>query len=530
MQKDIHYYEKLIQEKRKKTPWREFVKEIASWDIMNIYKQDGEICRYPKSDRISNLGDDVEFWDVSASHERSFDAEKSLFGNMRLLQDAIPLQRTLRFGTNENCEYMDGVLGAKNVYLSFIICFDAENILYSAFCYANISNIINSFLVCKNSSEVADSMGVTESYKVFYSKNIANSSNIWFSTNLIGCHDCIWCDGIENQRYMINNQQFSQDIYNKKKVEILSEKSKFESIRNHIFSRPTKNFASKNVTGEGVIKSENIENGLWVWYFSESRNVAIGNGDSGSRNHYDSIDVGYNAHEYYGVIGGGGSNSKNIYCSMQMATNSDCYYCMHMIECHHCLGCIGLKNKSYCILNKQYTKEEWEEKACEIFASMEADGTLGDFFPASMNPFYFNDTLAYLIDDTFTKEEVEAEGYLWRDEPIRADIPEWMKIIKNTELDQFQGFRETPFAKGDVTKWQGDLVSEQNPQSATKQADSSFTKELTWYIDPEILNVVISDEKWNYYRIVKMEYDFLMKHGLPLPTMHWLERMKMGFR
>ena len=40
-----------------------------------------------------------------------------------------------------------------------------------------------------------------------------------------------------------------------------------------------------------------------------------------------------------------------------------------------------------------------------------------------MNPFYFNDTAAYLIDDSFTKEEVEAEGYLWRDEPIKVDIP-----------------------------------------------------------------------------------------------------------
>lgn len=45
----------------------------------------------------------------------------------------------------------------------------------------------------------------------------------------------------------------------------------------------------------------------------------------------------------------------------------------------------------------------------KIFASMEADGTLGDFFPANMNPFYFNDTVAFLMDDSFTKEEVEKE-------------------------------------------------------------------------------------------------------------------------
>jgi hypothetical protein len=95
-----------------------------------------------------------------------------------------------------------------------------------------------------------------------------------------------------------------------------------------------------------------------------------------------------------------------------------------MDRCSYCLGCIGLKNKSYCIFNKQYTKEEWHDKVDEIFSQMEADGTLGQFFPPSMNPFYFNDTAAYLIDDSFTKEEVTAKGYLWRDEEIKVDIPE----------------------------------------------------------------------------------------------------------
>jgi hypothetical protein len=95
-----------------------------------------------------------------------------------------------------------------------------------------------------------------------------------------------------------------------------------------------------------------------------------------------------------------------------------------MENCHHCFGCIGLKNKSYCILNKQYSKEEWESLAEKIFETMEADGSLGKFFPANMNPFYFNDTVAYLVDDSFTKEEVEKEGFLWRDSPIKVDIPE----------------------------------------------------------------------------------------------------------
>jgi hypothetical protein len=32
--------------------------------------------------------------------------------------------------------------------------------------------------------------------------------------------------------------------------------------------------------------------------------------------------------------------------------------------------------------------------------------------------------MAYLIDDSFTKEEVEKDGYMWREENIKVDIPE----------------------------------------------------------------------------------------------------------
>lgn len=55
-----------------------------------------------------------------------------------------------------------------------------------------------------------------------------------------------------------------------------------------------------------------------------------------------------------------------------------------------------------------------------------------------MNPFYFNDTAAYLIDSTFTKEEVTAKGYLRRDEPIKVDIPEDAKVVASYELAGYE--------------------------------------------------------------------------------------------
>jgi len=42
---------------------------------------------------------------------------------------------------------------------------------------------------------------------------------------------------------------------------------------------------------------------------------------------------------------------------------TDCNYCHH---CEDCFMCTWLHNKRYCILNKQYTKEEYEAKMQEI--------------------------------------------------------------------------------------------------------------------------------------------------------------------
>jgi hypothetical protein len=41
--------------------------------------------------------------------------------------------------------------------------------------------------------------------------------------------------------------------------------------------------------------------------------------------------------------------------------------------------------------------------------------------------------MAYLIDDSFTKEEVEKDGFMWRDEKIKVDIPEGAEIVYASE-------------------------------------------------------------------------------------------------
>jgi hypothetical protein len=522
MSKLVHF-EKLIQEKRKKTPFRDFIKEIGSWEVMNLYKRNGRICRYPDTGRIQVL-DDTEYKNAS-SYYREYDFDKSFFENFQWLMDIFPFEHIFHFENNENSDFADSVFGAKNTYLSFIVGFESENVAYSALCYNNIHNIYNSFLACIHSSNVYMSWGVNESHNVFYSRYITNSANIWFSTNLIGCHECIGCDNLENQKYMINNVAYSTEEYNAKKDEILSDKKSFDTIYAHIKKREGRNFWSENVDGDYIIKSSNIEQGSWLVNIHDSRNVVVANGDKWSRYFYDAFDVGMNSEHFYGVMWAWGlpTGAAHLYSSMQITSSTFIYYSQYMENCHHCFGCIGLKNKSYCILNKQYSKEEWESLAEKIFETMEADGSLGKFFPANMNPFYFNDTVAYLVDDSFTKEEVEKEGFLWRDSPIKVDIPEWLEVIKTSELGKFEWFRTVSVIARNEAIQESDALDRHTPFHSVRDDENTIQE---WYIDPSILDKVITDEKGNYYRIIKMEYDFLMKHGLPLPRTHWLDRIK----
>jgi hypothetical protein len=49
----------------------------------------------------------------------------------------------------------------------------------------------------------------------------------------------------------------------------------------------------------------------------------------------------------------------------------DCYqmwFCSNMQGCQECVLCDGLTNQSYCISNKQYTKEDYVEKKAILLA------------------------------------------------------------------------------------------------------------------------------------------------------------------
>ena len=446
---------------------------------------------FPPTDRCGNITSAKEYL-AKYTDQMSEDtyATDDFFQSFHQLFTTHIKPSSIQFGENENADFGHCVFRAKNVYLSFVVGEQSENVIYSSIVYMNCNNVLNSLGVTNNSQNVYTSKIVTNSYNVFFSAYIHNSANIWYSDNLIGCHDCIDCSWLENADYMIDNKQYSKEEYAIKKMEILPNHDKKMRIAEWM------NRGSQHVVWQWIFQSNSIQDWYSVTRLDGGKNVCFIEWVNGCTDFVDVFEAGINSHDFYGVCSWW-TNTSNIYCSSlidQWCTNI--FYSYHMEACSYCLWCIGLRNKQFCIFNKEYSKEEWYAKVDEIFTQMEKSWTLWTFFPGWMNPFYFNDTAAYLIDESFTKEEVTKDGYMWRDEPIRTDIPVHVEVLEIKDLEKFQTF---------------------DPQSGRK-------------IDPEIMTKVIKDAAGNVYKIIKLEYDFLMKYWLPLPEIHWLDRIKLGFK
>ncbi len=358
----LKIWEDKIKDKRRNTDFRDFLKSVSSWFQIMFYKNDGLISRFPESQKIKNIVEvntyNQKYGDWVNGIE--YDFSQNFFENFKKVFVNIPKMATIKYGNNENCDYTDTTFWASNSYLSICIGEKAENILYSALAYINVKNVLNSVHITLNSENIYFCFQVSRSFNIFYSKNIANSSNIWFSSNLIGCSECIFCDDLENQKYCIENKVYEKEEYFKLKKEILKQKEKFINFYKK-YPKISKNLSSENCIWQGVSFSENIENGYIIERISNWRNVSFSDGNPLSSNIYDCFDITH-LDEGYGWMWCG-QWSDNMYIGANASSSSHIYYSYFMWNCSFCLGCIWLKNKSFCILNKEYSKEEWYELA-----------------------------------------------------------------------------------------------------------------------------------------------------------------------
>lgn len=89
-------------------------------------------------------------------------------------------------------------------------------------------------------------------------------------------------------------------------------------------------------------------------------------------------------------------------------------YCDTCHNSQNLFGCISVKKGNYMILNKQYSKEDYEKLREKIIEHMKSTGEYGEFLPLEIAPVSYNETQA-MIYTPMKKEDVLAKGWQWED-------------------------------------------------------------------------------------------------------------------
>lgn len=355
----LQYFQEKIKAVKKQNSLKDFIKEIGVWTTFSFQKNSGLISKFPKTERIKWVVSAKDFQNIRdelTKNWKDYDKKKSFFEQFWELLKENEFFSLVDYGGNENADYSDATLNSRNIYMCAWIINNCENVFYSLSVKDNCTNVVSSIAVWTNSENVYQSTSILNSFKIFYSKFINNSNNIYFSSNLNGCSECIFCDNLDNVSYYIKNKAYTKEEYLKEKEKILEEKEKFLSWYKEL-PKMWKNINSTNVKGSANMNSENLENAYFTYNQKNWKNLILVWWVDGNESMYDTIFAwSPHANNHYGVMG---ANWDNIYNCMNIAWSSQIYYSYFLNDCSHCIGCIGLQNKHYCILNKEYSKEEW---------------------------------------------------------------------------------------------------------------------------------------------------------------------------
>jgi hypothetical protein len=399
--------------------------DLSGKDIICLYSPDKPFKVYEQKEW---WGDD---WDAM-SYGRAYNFSKPFFEQFRELQREVPRISI----SNQKCvnsDYTNQSYSNKNCYLCFSIA-DSEDCIYSA--NINESKQLLDDLYVSKSELLYECVDADQCYNSSFLVNSDNCLNSAFLFDCKSCQNCTGCVGLRNKQYVFWGEQLSKEEYEKKIKDLHLDtydgremaKAKFADL---ILKFPRKSQRFKkcvNSTGDLLTNCKNVKWGFSAYDLEDCRYITR---IYTCKDTHDSYGLG-EAELIYETIGN--QTVYNVKFANITSDSRNCTYSDLCFNSENCFGCIGLKKKQYCILNKQYSKEEYEALIPKIIQQMNdmpyTDGKgrvykYGEFFPIELSPFAYNETIAQ-ENFPLTKEEIQARKYIWKD-PEKRDYKVTMK-------------------------------------------------------------------------------------------------------
>ena len=451
---DFNFYEKIKVPPPTFCPECRFQRRLMFRNERSLYRIKCDLC---KKSILSTFSKDSSrtiycqscWWSDKwnpLNYGLEYNSKKPFFEQLGYLLHKIPLVALgNNYPTLVNSEYVNETGYAKNCYLIFDADY-CENVLYSS----RLSLIKDSMdvLNCRESELCYESVNCRKSSRIFFSEDISDCVNVFFSKNLAGCMDCFGCVNLRNKNCHIWNKPYSREKYNKKleilKQEILTREG-IERLRAKTLgvwcSVPHKfmhGFQNVNVSGDYIYESRNTKNSFQVRGTEDSKFCQLIK-DGGVKNAYDYTIWGNNAELVYECMNVGMGIHNTRFCYVCALGNTlDVEYCVWCLDVMNTFGCSGVRNKKYCILNRQYKEEKFYSLRLQIIKDMEKNPYVdkrgrvhgyGEFFPYDLSPYRYNETDAQVYFP-ISKEDAISAGWKWRNQTL----PEYKTTMDGNRL------------------------------------------------------------------------------------------------
>lgn len=352
---------------------------------------------------------------------QDFDFNRPFFEQFSELEKKVPHFATFNDVNSEDCKFTNYGLQNKSCYLA--LCVFSENIYFShgiVFSKSCIdSTKINNCELC------CECLDCLNCYQIAYSKDCENCNESMFLDNCTGCKNSFLCTGQRNKQYMVMNQQLTKEQYQEYISQIELSYDMVEACKKKLselsLTSPKKYIHGvnhENCSGDYINNCKNC---------FESFDCANGLTDSaycdfcGVDSHmlHDCSFTGGGTTQCYENVGTSSCNNVKFNYYSKPCSNSE--YIQYSSG-SNLFGCVGLDKKEYCILNKQYSPEEYFHLKSQIIEHMKRTGEYGEFFPISISAYPYNETVAYEYYP-MTKEQVEAKGWKWKDKEQKENQP-----------------------------------------------------------------------------------------------------------
>lgn len=424
--KDLEFYTKMDVPPPTHCPSCRQMRRMAWCNEWVLYKNRCSACSRPV---ISYLPEDDER-DVLCfecfygdrfdplAYGREIDWGRSILDQIHELEKWIPHLYAAVDSDIENSEYMHCAGQSKNYYMTFHAdynedCYYGYGIKRSKDCMDNH--------YCHESQFCYECVDVSKCNNMYWSQDCENCSNCWFVRDCVGCQDCFLCTGLRNKTHFFLNEKLTPEEYKKKVWEfktgsyrmIQSALVKLRELEQQHTYKHLDNTMCENVTGN---KLRNCNNAYDCFDCTEIRDSKYCSQiQYGVDNCYDIYQYGIH-HSFCYETSMTGIHANNLrFCFTCNNNVSDMEYCLYSINSSNCFGCVCLKKQTYCIFNKQYSKEEYIQLKEKLIQKMKADGEWWEFFPIAYSESCYDETMAQNWYPK-TKEEVLKLGWRWRDD------------------------------------------------------------------------------------------------------------------